>query len=274
MCWMCDHPGSSRADYLAYMRNVMDRCGWAVQGIERDGPHPPWAYTVGLTRLGRPELVVTGMSLHRVTHLLNDMAAHALHADNPKLGERVELTGGPVIQMVQVAEPTAHLHIAAEMFGPRIQALQVVHADDRGHWPWECGYRGVRGGQPVLGLVDPTATAPASPVTWVVPATPADDTATPTGAGATTLTADGTGTSITDPTATSPADGTMSPTADTPNADTADATGPGRAPSRRPAGRRDSAKRGPTRGSGRRRASRGSRRRSARSSPRRPSPRR
>jgi hypothetical protein len=263
---MCDHPGSSRADYLAHMRDVMDRCGWAVQGIERDGPHPPWAYTVGLTRLGRPELVVTGMSLHRVTHLLNDMAAHALHADNPKLGERVELTGGPVIQMIQVAEPTAHLHIATEIFGPRIQALQVVHADDRGHWPWECGYRGVRGGQPVLGLVDPTATAPASPVTWVVPATPADDSAMPATNGSAALTANGTGTGIADTTAASPADGTTPPTADT--------TGPGTGPSRRPTGRRDSAKRGPTRGSGKRRASRGSRRRSARSSPRRPSPRR
>jgi hypothetical protein len=27
-----------------------------------------------------------------------------------------------------------------------------VHADDRGHWPWDVGYRGVRGGQPVLGV--------------------------------------------------------------------------------------------------------------------------
>ncbi|HEY3955130.1 MAG TPA: DUF4262 domain-containing protein [Streptosporangiaceae bacterium] len=235
---MCDHPGSSRADYLDYMRNVMDRCGWAVQGIERDGPHPPWAYTVGLTRLGRPELVVTGMSLHRATHLLNDMAAHSLHADNPKLGEQIELTGGPVIQMIGVAEPTAHLRIATEMFGPRIRALQVVHADDRGHWPWERGYRGVRGGQPVLGLVDPTATMPASPIAWVVPpSSPA-----------------------------APAEGTETPAAGT--------TAPTAAPSRRPTGRRDAAKRRPSRGSGKRRASRGPRQRSARSSPRPPSPRR
>ena len=236
MCWMCDHPGSSRADYLDYMRSVMDRCGWVVQGIERDGPRPPWAYTVGLTRLGRPELLVTGMSLHRATHLLNDMAAHALHADNPKLGERVELTDGPVIQMIQVAEPTAHLLIAAEVFGPRIRALQVVHADDRGHWPWECGYHGIRGGQPVLGLVDPTAAAPAPPVTWVVP---------PTGAAA-------------------PADATETPATDP--------TEPGAAPSRRPPGRPGSVRR-PSQRSGTRRASRGPRRRSARSSPRRPSPR-
>jgi hypothetical protein len=48
-------------------------------------------------------------------------------------------------------EPTAHLVIATEFYGPGIRALQLVHADDRGHWPWQVGYRGVRGGQPVLG---------------------------------------------------------------------------------------------------------------------------
>ena len=60
--------------------------------------------------------------------------------------------GGPLIEIVEVAEPAAHLLIAAEFYGTGIRALQVVHADDRGHWPWEVGYRGVRGGQPVLGM--------------------------------------------------------------------------------------------------------------------------
>ena len=159
MCWMCDHPDSSRADYLDYMRELMDRFGWGVQGVERAGIHPPWAYTVGLTPKGHPELVVTGMSLQRATRLLNGQAAHMLHAGLPAPGEPVELIGGPVIQVVEVAEPTAHLNIAVEMFGPGIRALQVVHADDRRHWPWEAGYRGVRGGQPVLGPRVLTATA-------------------------------------------------------------------------------------------------------------------
>jgi len=40
---------------------------------------------------------------------------------------------------------------AVELFGPQITALQLVYADDRGHWPWDMGGRGGRGGQPVLG---------------------------------------------------------------------------------------------------------------------------
>ena len=49
-------------------------------------------------------------------------------------------------------EPVAHLLIAAELYGAGLRGLQVVYADDRGHWPWQVGYRGVRGGQPVLGM--------------------------------------------------------------------------------------------------------------------------
>ena len=75
-----------------------------------------------------------------------------LHADPPRPGERIPLIGGPLIEIVEVMEPAAHLLNAVEFYGPGIRALQLVHADDRGHWPWEVGFRGVRGGQPVLGV--------------------------------------------------------------------------------------------------------------------------
>ena len=88
----------------------------------------------------------------RATELLDDVASHVLHADAPQPGEQIPLIGGPLIEIVEVAEPAAHLLTAVEFYGPGIRALQLVHADDRGHWPWEVGFRGVRGGQPVLGL--------------------------------------------------------------------------------------------------------------------------
>jgi hypothetical protein len=152
MCWQCDHPGSTRLDYLEHLREFIDCHGWAVQGVQRDRIHPPWAYTVGLTLSGKPELVVTGMPLVRAAELLNDVASHVLHADAPQPGERIPLVDGPLIEIVAVAEPAVHLVTAVEFYGPGIRALQLVRADDRGHWPWEAGFRGVRGGQPVLGV--------------------------------------------------------------------------------------------------------------------------
>jgi uncharacterized protein DUF4262 len=151
MCWLCDHPGSTWPGYLAHLRELIDCHGWAVQGVQRDRIRPPLAYTAGLTEHGKPELVVTGLPLPRAAQLLNDVAPHVLHADAPRPGEQVPLIGGPVIEIVKVAVPSVHLPVAVELYGLQVRALQLVHADDRGHWPWEKGFRGVRGGQPVLG---------------------------------------------------------------------------------------------------------------------------
>jgi len=53
MCWQCDHPDRTWLDYLGHMRDLIACHGWAVQGVERDRIHPPWAYTVGLSLAGR-----------------------------------------------------------------------------------------------------------------------------------------------------------------------------------------------------------------------------
>ena len=152
MCWQCEHPDATWSDYLDHMRGMVRGFGWAVQGVERFRLHPPWAYTVGLTEAGLPELVATGLSLPRATMLLNDIAARIFHSgDVPRPGQRIPLIDGPVVEIVELSEPSAHLFTAVGIYGRQISALQLVHADDRGHWPWEVGYRGVRGGQPVLG---------------------------------------------------------------------------------------------------------------------------
>ena len=91
MCWICAHPGATERDYQDHMRQLIAIYGWAVQGVERDGIHPPWAYTVGLTRYRRPELVVTGMGLTRATEVLNDVATHLLHAAAPAPGTQATL---------------------------------------------------------------------------------------------------------------------------------------------------------------------------------------
>jgi hypothetical protein len=160
MCWECDHPENTHQDYLDHMQGLIDRFGWAVVGLEGDRIHPAWAYTLGLTPHGKPELVVTGLPLPRATQLLNAVAPYVLDTAVPRPGEQVLLEGGPMMEVVRVAEPTAHLVTAVEFYGPRIKALQLTYADDRGHWPWCPGFRRHKGGQPVLGVRSaPPATA-------------------------------------------------------------------------------------------------------------------
>jgi hypothetical protein len=151
VCWQCDHPEATWHDYLAHLRELLQRHCWIVQGVQRERNRAPYAYTVGLIAHGRPELVVTGLPYDRAADLLNAVAEHLLHAAAPRAGELLPLRGGPEIEIVQVAEPGVHLPVAAAINGAGFTALQLVYADDRGHWPWDAGFRGGRGGQPVLG---------------------------------------------------------------------------------------------------------------------------
>jgi hypothetical protein len=156
MCWTCDHPASRRREYLARVREVIAADGWAVHGIEPDRMHPRWAYTVGLTGCGKPELVVTGLPVTWAAEVLAGAAGRLL-GGGLRPGERLTLDGGTLVEVVRVADATAHLVVAAEIFGPGIKALQVVHRDERGRWPWDAGYPGAGGRQPVLGLRQPVA---------------------------------------------------------------------------------------------------------------------
>jgi hypothetical protein len=151
MCWQCDHPGATWGDYIEYVREILDEHCWIVQGVERDRHRPPYAYTVGLTGHDRPELVVTGMRYERAAAVLDGVAGHVLHAEPPAPGEVLQLAGGPTVEVVPVAAPSVHLLVAAACYGTEISALQLTYADDRGRWPWDRGFRGGRGGQPVLG---------------------------------------------------------------------------------------------------------------------------
>jgi Domain of unknown function (DUF4262) len=155
MCWMCDHPDATQSDYQDHLQGVIDESGWAIQAVERDKIRPPWAYTVGLTRFRQPELVITGMPVTQAARILNITAGHLTHAKAPAPGTQVTFAGGPLVEFVQVARPWAHLHVAVGFYGESIRALQLVHADDRGHWPWDPWFRGVRGGQPILGKREP-----------------------------------------------------------------------------------------------------------------------
>lgn len=157
MCWMCDDPSMTKLDALDRMRRLITRYGWAVQYVEAGGGRPGWAYTVGLTPLGAPELVITGKPPDEACDLLNRVAEHVLHAEPPEPGEQIPLVAGPLVEIVEVQRPDVHLLTSVTFYGAeQVRGLQLVWADARGHWPWERAFRGRRGGQPVLGPRAPT----------------------------------------------------------------------------------------------------------------------
>lgn len=150
MCWMCDHPGSTKEEYLAVLHTKILSHGWAVQYVEDD--RAPFAYTIGLTRHGLPELLVTGVSPERALHLLNDVALSAVPGNPRTPGEQLVLSSGSVVEVVAVEHPDAHLYFAVAFYGDVMRALQLVWTDERGRWPWAADFDDGRGGQPVLGV--------------------------------------------------------------------------------------------------------------------------
>src|SRR5262249_44323854 len=119
------------------------------------------------SRANRPRHAGAGChrpAARRACPLLNDVAAQVLHAGALTPGTRAALEEGPLIEIVEVAVPTAHLAIAVELYGRRVRALQVVHAGDRGRWPSERNYHKVREGQPVLRVRASEVTEAGKPV--------------------------------------------------------------------------------------------------------------
>ncbi|MBB4688643.1 DUF4262 domain-containing protein [Amycolatopsis jiangsuensis] len=152
MCEQCGEP--ERTAGQRYLSEVLDRIreyGWCVQGVLGTGVRPPWAYTLGLTAHGLPELVVTGLPPHPSAVLLSAAAERTLTTGPPEPGARLSLPGHPALEAVALTAPGVHLHFAVALYGPEISAIQLVHSDVRGVFPWSPNYRAGQGGQPVLG---------------------------------------------------------------------------------------------------------------------------
>jgi hypothetical protein len=149
MCWMCDHPEASTEDYLEVLRTKVRKNGWAVQYVE--SARTPFAYTIGLHDWGLPELLVTGVSPPRASRLLNGVARDALRGLSLTPGSQIKLEAGPLIEIVDVDHPDAHMGWAIESGGPDVSARQLVWADGRGRWPWSAKFCDGRRRQPVLG---------------------------------------------------------------------------------------------------------------------------
>jgi uncharacterized protein DUF4262 len=149
MCWQCDHPEATTADYLFELRKAITKHTWVVQYVEDE--RRPFAYTIGLHELGFAEYLVTGVSPERAMQLLNSVAHYTIREIAPKPGDTMNIAGEVDLEFVGVAQPDAHLAHAVNLYGPDVRALQLVWRDDGGHSPWCPDFDDGRGTQPVLG---------------------------------------------------------------------------------------------------------------------------
>jgi hypothetical protein len=151
-CAICR--GQAPEEFRATQREHIERFGWSIMAVEGDPVSAPFAYTIGLTRFhGHPELVVTGLDEIAGGQLLNALGEQVRAGRRHHAGQLIGLDDGRMLQLVRVNNPRRLVH-AQDIYASEaglVPALQVVHSTAEGLWPWQRGWPGGRGRQPLYG---------------------------------------------------------------------------------------------------------------------------
>ncbi|QNJ90018.1 DUF4262 domain-containing protein (plasmid) [Mycolicibacterium fluoranthenivorans] len=144
-----------RAAAIADTRAKVAEHGWTVIGVfptpDRRGPN--FAYTVGLSARGLPELAIYGLHTQIAHSLLNEVARRMVESGVAlQTGDRIERVLVDDVPLVTVAmTDTTDLNMVRECYGAVAAAVQVVWPDGAGVLPWEDGSRLTDDDQPVRG---------------------------------------------------------------------------------------------------------------------------
>jgi hypothetical protein len=136
------------------------RVGWAVTAVvpTADDPRSGFAYTVGLTEHGFPELVIAGLAPAIAQALLNDLAGRVYdRATRFRHGQRVGdlLAGYDAVIVDGAATEALYPGAAYARYGTdRVRLQQVVWPDRHGRFPWDPGYDHDPQAQPLIGRPD------------------------------------------------------------------------------------------------------------------------
>ncbi|WJK33145.1 DUF4262 domain-containing protein [Solwaraspora sp. WMMA2065] len=143
---------------LHTQQRQIDRFGWAVTAVlpdnDGDDEHGPFAYTVGLTRHGYPELVIAGLDPCIAHAILNTAAGRVYdRAERFTHGQHVNglIAGYDTVIVDGHATDTLHPGTAFALYGRhRVRLQQIVWPNRHGRFPWDDGYEYPTWVQPLI----------------------------------------------------------------------------------------------------------------------------
>jgi hypothetical protein len=126
----------------------IDAFGWTVIGVSApvgDVPSAPFAYTIGLSRLGVPELFVSGLPSRVAGSILNDLGRLAKGGTSLRSGRLDDVLANDVpLELRPFDESRAQEFLGqliwfTDTFADGIMpsVMQVVWPDKNGHFPWD-----------------------------------------------------------------------------------------------------------------------------------------
>lgn len=150
-------------DFFDEQSEIIGRFGWAVVHVLPGDDDPPgtvpFAYTVGLTGYGFPELTIAGLPTE-IGHVLLNEVAGRVRDEGLLLGHGQRLRGlidGQPVRIV-AGDPTEVLFPGAALMrygDDRVSLLQITWPDPGGRFPWESGYDAADYPQPTIGTPHP-----------------------------------------------------------------------------------------------------------------------
>lgn len=129
--------------YDQQSKNI-EKYGFTVQAVFSDGVNPGFAYTIGLTKYGQPELLVFGLPAQAAMHFLNGIVESSNFAPL-SLGEDAvidDLANLPMgLRIISQAEAGRYCFQVHHRYGKeRPTFMQVVLSDQHGRMPWDALY--------------------------------------------------------------------------------------------------------------------------------------
>lgn len=133
---------------LGRLRRLLAEHGWVVLGSEPDDPRRAFAYTVGMTEAGLPELVTVGLPTPEAIQLLDAAVEVALRQEEGftvgtvypvvmPAGWETPLLIGEVHQDNYPIATVARNYYTRRDEPLRFRLQQVLWADDAGRYPTE-----------------------------------------------------------------------------------------------------------------------------------------
>lgn len=134
--------------YLLSMLEKVEKFGFGLvhvgetcsePGCDAHDEGPPFTYTVGLTAMGHPELLVHGLRASASAPLLNHLGDRIAAGQSFHHMQALPCEGTDAqIAFVRVLD-TSDLVVVGQVY-PEVDALQVVWQDWGKRFPWDPGY--------------------------------------------------------------------------------------------------------------------------------------
>ena len=135
---MCDEcNGMSKRQIKEKTKLDIARYGWQAVTVEGNIDQAAISYSVGLTELRHPEIIVAGRRQDEACGMLSEMVAMVLchrHVLEPGMELKLEQRR---VYLAPMESPNGILLVGHSTYGKRLRALQAVWADDSDNLPWE-----------------------------------------------------------------------------------------------------------------------------------------